>query len=58
MFWPPVTGLSRVLIQKKFNLTFQYTNEGYKQNGIWNTTGRNLLFKKNEIIQNKDKYID
>lgn len=40
MYWPPVTQKSRILDVLILNVTFIYTSEGYKRQGIWNITGK------------------
>ena len=64
MFWPPVTSLSRVLEKVFNNLTFEYTNEGYRKFGIWNITGNKweygtciTEFKRN-CTENRMKQFD
>lgn len=39
MEWPPIHRKSRVLDQTVFNITYAYTNEGWRRLGIWNRTG-------------------
>ena len=38
MSWPPVHQKSRVLDQRFDNVTYAYTNNGYRRGGSWNTT--------------------
>lgn len=38
MDWPPTYEKSKVLDQFVFNMTFGYTNEGFRRHGIWNRT--------------------
>ena len=41
MLWPPVTSKSRVLDKTYFNISYAYSNEGWRRQGIWNTTANN-----------------
>lgn len=36
--WPPTHQHSRILDQELFNLSFAFTNEGWRRRGIWNRT--------------------
>ena len=38
MEWPPVHRKSRILVDTIKNVTYMYTNEGYRIYGIWNRT--------------------
>ncbi|KAJ1436904.1 hypothetical protein B484DRAFT_416698 [Ochromonadaceae sp. CCMP2298] len=44
MEWPPLHSKSSVIDQLAFNLSFSYTNEGYRRQGVWNRTGNSWEF--------------
>jgi hypothetical protein len=41
MYWPPVSQKSRILDVIHGNITYIFTNEGYRRAGVWNRTGNN-----------------
>lgn len=44
MRWPPLHRKSRILDRIFANITYIYTNEGYRRRGIWSTTGREWAY--------------